>query len=121
MKSCGTLMKLGTSLILMNKDELYNTFSIVDAVKSIGLNPVWMKPGTIPSQRELDYSRMIHSCCDGIQKDLYAIMADLKGGMSVEDALKAIRDLRSKDCDDAVASTIFTIDSLSALEKADVK
>ena len=105
----------------MTKDELYNTFSIVDAVKSIGLNPVRMMPGTIPSQRELDYSRMIHSCCDDIQKDLYAIMADLKGGMSVEDALKAIRDLRSKDCDDAMAS-IFMLDSFGPLmEKNDVK
>ena len=102
----------------MTEDELYNTFSIVDAVQSLGLR---MEPGTFPSRREQEYGRMIHSCCDGIQKDLYAIMANLKDGMSVEDALKAIRDLRSKDCDDAVASTIFTIDSLSALEKADVK
>ena len=105
----------------MTKDELYNNFSIVDAVKSIGLNPVRMMPETIPSQRELDYSRMIHSCCDGIQKDLYAIMADLKDGMSVEDALKAIWDLRSKDCDDAMA-LVFMIDSLGPLvEKKDVK
>lgn len=114
-------MKLGTSLILMTKDELYSTFSVVDAVKSLGLNPVRMEPGTIPSQREREYGRMMHSCCDGIQKDLDAIMGNLKDGMTVEDALKAIGDFRSKDCDDAVAFTIFTIDSLSALEKKDVK
>ncbi|MBR4792427.1 MAG: hypothetical protein IK038_02070 [Bacteroidaceae bacterium] len=102
----------------MTKDELYNNFSIADAVKFFGLR---IEPVTISSRREQEYGRMIHSWCDGTQKDLDIILANLKDGMSVEDALKAIGDLRSKDCDDAVASTIFTIDSLSALEKADVK